>query len=73
MRHFFRSQQAEICPVCKDTWPGDKFVGERAVTQADQEMHARQRRRSNNQRQSDAAGPSTQLELTPMEEEDASD
>lgn len=24
-------QQAEKCPVCKQDWPGDKFVGERAV------------------------------------------
>ncbi|RAH78592.1 DNA repair protein Nse1 [Aspergillus japonicus CBS 114.51] len=73
MRHFFRSQQAEVCPVCKDTWPGDKFVGERAVTQADQELHARRRRSSNTQRPSDAAEPSTQLELAPVEEDEGSD
>lgn len=24
-------QQAEKCPVCKQDWPGDKFVGERAI------------------------------------------
>ena len=31
MRNFFRVQQAERCPVCKKEWPGDKFVGERAM------------------------------------------
>jgi hypothetical protein len=25
-------QQEEKCPVCKEEWPGDKFVGERALT-----------------------------------------
>ncbi|RAL06691.1 non-structural maintenance of chromosomes element 1 family protein [Aspergillus homomorphus CBS 101889] len=73
LRHFFRSQQADICPVCKEIWPGNKFVGERAVTQADQEMHARRRRSSNTQRPSDVAGPSTQVALEPMEEDDGSD
>lgn len=24
-------QQAEQCPVCKEDWPGDQYVGERAV------------------------------------------
>lgn len=24
-------QQAEKCPVCKEEWPGDQFVGERAI------------------------------------------
>ncbi|KAJ5151718.1 hypothetical protein N7492_010013 [Penicillium capsulatum] len=32
IRNFFRVQQAEQCPVCKREWPGDCFVGERAVT-----------------------------------------
>ncbi|KAJ5961170.1 Zinc finger RING-type [Penicillium vulpinum] len=32
MRNFFRMQQAEKCPVCKKEWPGDNFVGERALT-----------------------------------------
>ncbi|KAJ5110624.1 hypothetical protein N7532_001159 [Penicillium argentinense] len=31
VRNFFRAQQAEKCPICKQDWPGDKFVGERAV------------------------------------------
>lgn len=34
-------QQAEKCPVCKKDWPGDQFVGERAVIAAN-------RRQSNN-------------------------
>lgn len=41
MRNFFRVQQAEKCPVCKEDWPGDRFVGERAVVSAN-------RRQSNN-------------------------
>lgn len=32
MRNFFRMQQAEQCPVCKADWPGDHFVGERALS-----------------------------------------
>ncbi|KAJ5774878.1 hypothetical protein N7457_009774 [Penicillium paradoxum] len=32
MRNFFRMQQAEKCPVCKEEWPGDMFVGEKAIT-----------------------------------------
>ncbi|KAL4926758.1 Nse1 non-SMC component of SMC5-6 complex-domain-containing protein [Aspergillus undulatus] len=31
MRNFFRVQKAEQCPMCRSPWPGDKFVGERAV------------------------------------------
>ncbi|CAG8078087.1 unnamed protein product [Penicillium olsonii] len=31
MQNFFRMQQAEECPVCKAEWPGDHFVGERAL------------------------------------------
>lgn len=31
MRNFFRIQRAEKCPACQKDWPGDKFVGERAV------------------------------------------
>ncbi|OQD80305.1 hypothetical protein PENANT_c037G11738 [Penicillium antarcticum] len=30
MRNFFRMQQGENCPVCKEEWPGDHYVGERA-------------------------------------------
>ena len=35
MRNVFRVQQAEKCPVCKEDWPGNQFVGERAITMAD--------------------------------------
>ncbi|CAG8393255.1 unnamed protein product [Penicillium salamii] len=31
IRNFFRMQQAEQCPVCQAEWPGDHFVGERAI------------------------------------------
>ncbi|CAG8195905.1 unnamed protein product [Penicillium salamii] len=31
IRNFFRMQQAEKCPVCQAEWPGDHFVGERAI------------------------------------------
>ncbi|KAH8689871.1 FAD dependent oxidoreductase superfamily [Talaromyces proteolyticus] len=31
VRSFFRLQQSERCPVCKIEWPGDKYVGERAL------------------------------------------
>lgn len=42
IRNFFRMQQAEKCPVCKEDWPGDQFVGERAVLAANrrQPSHA---------------------------------
>lgn len=32
-------QQAEKCPVCKIDWPGDKFVGEKAITASDGHGH----------------------------------
>lgn len=44
-------QQAEKCPVCKAAWPGDKFVGERAVTSTDRYLQGK-RRSTNTQRQS---------------------
>ncbi|KAJ5454161.1 uncharacterized protein N7458_005117 [Penicillium daleae] len=34
VRNFFRMQKAEKCPVCKEDWSGEKFVGERAVEEA---------------------------------------
>lgn len=49
-------QQSERCPVCKAEWPGNKYVGERAITTTEQYMQGR--RRSGNPaagRQSDAA------------------
>ncbi|OJJ79826.1 non-structural maintenance of chromosomes element 1 family protein [Aspergillus glaucus CBS 516.65] len=51
IRNFFRMQQAEKCPVCKAAWPGDKFVGERAVTSTDRYLQGK-RRSTNTQRQS---------------------
>ncbi|KAL4939314.1 hypothetical protein BDV06DRAFT_38255 [Aspergillus oleicola] len=53
MRNFFRVQKAEQCPVCRAPWPGDKFVGERAV--------AAQNRRASNARQSLGNGAATQV------------
>ncbi|KAJ6023907.1 hypothetical protein N7540_004704 [Penicillium herquei] len=34
LRNFFRIHRAEKCPTCKADWPGDVFVGERAVLAA---------------------------------------
>ncbi|KAJ5618705.1 hypothetical protein N7528_006816 [Penicillium herquei] len=34
MQNFFRLHRAEKCPTCKADWPGDAFVGERAVLAA---------------------------------------
>ena len=59
MRNFFRMQQAEQCPVCQAPWPGDKFVGERAITSTERHVQAR-RQVTNTQRQSDV-GSSTQI------------
>lgn len=36
-------QQSERCPVCKAEWPGDKYVGERAITTTEQYMQGRRR------------------------------
>jgi non-structural maintenance of chromosomes element 1 len=54
VRNFFRMQQAERCPVCKIAWPGDKFVGERAVTSTERYMQGR--RRSNNTQEDEGEG-----------------
>lgn len=43
IRNFFRMQQSERCPVCKAEWPGDKYVGERAITTTEQYMQGRRR------------------------------
>ncbi|KAE8389508.1 Nse1 non-SMC component of SMC5-6 complex-domain-containing protein [Aspergillus alliaceus] len=59
IRNFFRMQQAEQCPVCKAPWPGDKFVGERAITSTEQYMQGR-RQSTNAQRQS-GVGSSSQI------------
>ncbi|CRG88690.1 hypothetical protein PISL3812_05724 [Talaromyces islandicus] len=45
IRNFFRLQQSERCPVCKIEWPGDRFVGERAITST-QTQAAQGRRRA---------------------------
>ncbi|ODM17070.1 hypothetical protein SI65_07469 [Aspergillus cristatus] len=59
IRNFFRMQQAEKCPVCKAAWPGDKFVGERAITSTDRYLQGK-RRSTNTQRQS-GVGASSQV------------
>jgi RNA polymerase subunit RPABC4/transcription elongation factor Spt4 len=51
-------QQAEKCPVCKAPWPGDKFVGERAITSTEQSVQAR--RRSHNRPRESGTGSSLQ-------------
>jgi hypothetical protein len=43
VRNFFRLQQSERCPVCKIEWPGDRFVGERAIANTQQTAQARRR------------------------------
>ncbi|EAL86524.1 hypothetical protein KXW98_005744 [Aspergillus fumigatus] len=57
--NFFRMRQAEQCPVCKAPWPGDKFVGERAITNTEASMQGR--RRSTNTERESGAGSSTQV------------
>ncbi|KAL4904176.1 hypothetical protein BDW74DRAFT_185811 [Aspergillus multicolor] len=51
MRNFFRVQKAEQCPVCRSPWPGDKYVGERAISSGQRRSNARP----------SGVGPSTQL------------
>ncbi|KAK1142353.1 hypothetical protein N8T08_007905 [Aspergillus melleus] len=71
VRNFFRVQQAEQCPVCKASWPGDKFVGERAITSTEQSTQNR-RRTTDTQRQSEV-GSSSQLPSTNVNEEEDED
>ncbi|KAJ6191047.1 hypothetical protein N7519_001068 [Penicillium mononematosum] len=59
MRNFFRMQQEEKCPVCKEEWPGDKFVGERALTANPRPSNVVPR-----QRQSSSAAPSAPGEIS---------
>ncbi|KAL5043599.1 hypothetical protein BDW71DRAFT_199658 [Aspergillus fruticulosus] len=63
MRNFFRIQKAEQCPVCRAPWPGDKYVGERAVSSGQRRSNVRQ----------SGVGPSTQLTQAAddMSEEDS--
>lgn len=65
-------QQEEKCPVCKAPWPGDKFVGEKAITAKDQNPQNRQRSTNHNRTQS-GVGSSTQMsaDATGEEEEDS--
>ncbi|KAJ5693960.1 hypothetical protein N7536_004372 [Penicillium majusculum] len=65
MRNFFRMQQAEKCPVCKEEWPGDKFVGERALTANPRSSNA-----APQQRQSSSAAPSALGEISEDENDD---
>ncbi|KAL4972230.1 Nse1 non-SMC component of SMC5-6 complex-domain-containing protein [Aspergillus desertorum] len=51
MRNFFRVQKAEQCPVCRAPWPGDKYVGERAISSG----------RSRSNVRHSGVGPSAQL------------
>lgn len=46
MPNFFRTQRAERCPVCKEPWPGDKFVGEKTVTRSNQYRQGKRQSRS---------------------------
>lgn len=61
-------QQAEKCPVCKAPWPGNKFVGEKALTTTDQNLQSR--RRSTNNQQS-GVGSSTQMSAATDMDEDS--
>ncbi|GKZ24793.1 hypothetical protein AbraIFM66951_001768 [Aspergillus brasiliensis] len=72
MRNFFRMQKSESCPVCKNAWPGDKFVGERAVTMSDPAAQRARRSAANTRQQADA-GPSTQFTLPELDVEDEAD
>ncbi|KAL2816665.1 Nse1 non-SMC component of SMC5-6 complex-domain-containing protein [Aspergillus granulosus] len=67
MRNFFRVQKAEQCPICRAPWPGDKYVGERAVASG-------QGRRGDVQPRRSAVAPTTQgTQLSDQEMEDDSD
>ncbi|KAF7122051.1 hypothetical protein CNMCM5793_000006 [Aspergillus hiratsukae] len=70
-RNFFRMRQAEQCPVCKAPWPGDKFVGERAITTTDTYMQGR--RRSTNARRESGVGTSTQAASQVPDQDNESD
>ncbi|GIK05280.1 hypothetical protein Aspvir_009384 [Aspergillus viridinutans] len=70
-RNFFRMRQAEQCPVCKAPWPGDKFVGERAITTTDAYMQGR--RRSTNTRRESGVATSTQVASQVTNQDNESD
>ncbi|KAJ5101415.1 hypothetical protein NUU61_003637 [Penicillium alfredii] len=62
VRNFFRMQQADRCPMCKTHWPGDTFVGERAITSA--------RRRSTNAQREPEIPPSASHRHEDIPEDD---
>lgn len=55
IRNSFRVQRAEKCPICRSDWPGDKYVGEKAVTSTEQDNPGR--RRSTNAHGASNAAP----------------
>lgn len=59
-------QQAQKCPVCKQDWPGDKFVGERAIA-------ASNRRQSRTAPQSSAPVSTQRRSKDGMDDEDDSE
>ncbi|KAI9887666.1 MAG: hypothetical protein M1823_000530 [Watsoniomyces obsoletus] len=61
---FFRVQRSQTCPVCKRSWSGHGFVGEKAVTTT--EAYLKGRRRSGGGRRSTA----TEREEADEEDED---
>lgn len=63
-------QQAERCPVCKAPWPGDKFVGERAITTTERHMQGR-RRSGNTQQRDSGVGPGARAVEDDNADEDA--
>ncbi|KAJ5385418.1 hypothetical protein N7517_003329 [Penicillium concentricum] len=65
IRNFFRMQQAEKCPVCKKDWPGDRFVGERALT-----VHSRSSNAVPEERESSPAAPSALGEISEEENDE---
>lgn len=60
-------RQAEKCPVCHLEWPGDRFVGERAVTAANR------RQSSNVPRMSEAPSTAPNGRDDGSEEDDVED
>ncbi|PWY96700.1 hypothetical protein BO94DRAFT_619787 [Aspergillus sclerotioniger CBS 115572] len=62
MRNFFRMQKAQVCPVCRIPWPGDRFVGERAITREQQAQRSRRATNAN-------PGSSTRVELPELDVE----
>jgi hypothetical protein len=53
-------QQAEKCPVCKEDWSGESFVGERAVEEASRvrpSTNVRQRTQDTPEADGDSGAP----------------